>query len=248
MKVKGFFNGNKHKKCYICLTKTNTRIMLSADTAYRILLYCCNQYQGGEPTPEEYKLIMQFAQAGYQSFLLGNFEQYQYGRPISRVSLGQNQHVYESLSPFIKDTTLTIAGSTAALPDDWVATVNVGANTGFQDYRFVPRDSWNNWATSVIDPVADNPIFTINMDGYKFLPATLQAAVLTYVQTPPDTIWAYTEDEDGLPVYDAANSVGLKWSMKDATEVIARALKLVGVNLQAGAVMQLSNDLIKAGQ
>jgi hypothetical protein len=219
----------------------------SADYAYNIILYICNQLQNGQPSPDEYKLIMKSAQASYMAFLLGNFEQYQYGRPIARVSLGQNQRIYEALSPFIKEAPLTIAGNAAAKPADWEATVSM-STVSDDNIRFVTKDSWNSWKKSVIDPVATNPIFTFKGDTIQFAHAGLTSAVMTYVSTPPDTIWAFTPDSDGLPVYDAGNSVGLLWRSVDVMEVIARALRLCGVNLQAGAILQFANELTGKGQ
>ena len=222
---------------------------MTADEAYNLILYITNQYQNGEPSPDEYKRIIKYGQLSYMSFLLGQVEQQPQGRPIPRVSLGNNDHIYQSLSPFLVELPISVLSTgRSVLPPDFQAWDNMSDSNG-NDIRFVQKDSWSNWKKSVIDPVTTNPIYTIDKNGFLFLPASLGSAVLTYYQTPPDSVWAFTYDTDGVtPIYDAANSVGLNWLEKDCASVIARSLKLVGINLQSAAVEQLANSLISSGQ
>ena len=82
---------------------------------------------------------------------------------------------------------------------------------------------------------------------FQFYPKTLGTAVLSYVKSAPDIVWGYTT-VSGRPVYNAGTSVQPVWAEIDILEIITRALKLVGLNLQDGAVMQYANQINQTGQ
>jgi hypothetical protein len=73
------------------------------------------------------------------------------------------------------------------------------------------------------------------------------SAVLTYVKDAPQIVWAYTT-VSGRPVYDSASSVQPVWDNVDLLEIIARALKLIGLNLQDGQLEQYANQVTQQGQ
>lgn len=222
---------------------------MTADRAYQTILYIVNKYQAGEPSPAEYTTIIQYGQNMEQAALIGLIEQQPQGRPIPRIGLGNNDKIYQSLSPFIFPLNISVNSFGVAIkPTDFQAWVNMSTTDG-KDIRFVQKDSWNNWKGSVIDPVTTNPIYTIDANGFLFAPSTIGSCVLTYIQTPPESIWAYTLGVDGAtPIYDAANSVGLKWRDMDCYKVIAQGLKIVGINLSSAAVEQYANSVIQSGE
>ena len=86
---------------------------------------------------------------------------------------------------------------------------------------------------------------------------TLATAYLTYVKDAPEIVWAYTT-VSGRPVYAATQTgagvtpttgtVQPVWDNVDLLEIIARALKLVGVSLQIGQVEQYANQVTQQGQ
>jgi hypothetical protein len=61
-------------------------------------------------------------------------------------------------------------------------------------------------------------------------------------------VWGFTLDANGREVYNQATSVDPIWYDADMMQVIARALKMIGVNLQASQVMQYADDILKNGQ
>jgi hypothetical protein len=82
------------------------------------------------------------------------------------------------------------------------------------------------------------------------------SAVLTYVKDAPEIIWGYTLVA-GRPVYNPATynpsttptgSQQPVWDNLDLLEIIARALKLIGLNLQDGQVQQYANQVTQQGQ
>lgn len=68
------------------------------------------------------------------------------------------------------------------------------------------------------------------------------------MKRPPDIVWAFTEDVNGEPVYDPIQSDDPVWFDVDCLEIIVRALKMVGVNLQAADVYRFAEEVKTNGQ
>jgi hypothetical protein len=231
---------------------------MNVNDMYRICQFAINKAQNGYLTPSEFNLIINQAQVSYQDYLLGEFQQYQYGRAQARINYSENENIRQRLSPLITETTLTINGTSgeASYPNDYVQADAI-ITTAFKRVRFVQQDSLYSYYNSEIDPVATNPIYLIEPAGFQFYPKTLGSAILTYVKEAPSIVWAYTT-VSGRPVYAPTQTgVGVTpttgtiqpiWADVDLLEIIARALKLVGVNLQAGQVEQYANQVTQQGQ
>lgn len=221
---------------------------MTIDDVYKLELYIADKNQSGYITPEEFNRINNFAQRSYVSWLLGNFQQYQYGRPISRVELGQNSVVRQRLTPVIKTTNLNVTSGTASYPADYIQTDAMWTATGYKRIRYVDNDKYHGVVNSVIDPVADNPIYRLTQTGFEFAPTTLTSAKLSYISTPPDMVWAGTPDSNGRLVYNPGASVQPVWDETSMMDIIARAMEQIGVRLQSGAVVQYAKDIKQQGQ
>jgi hypothetical protein len=231
---------------------------MNVNDMYRICQFAINKAQNGYLTPSEFNLIINQAQVSYQDYLLGEFQQYQYGRAQARVNYSQNENIRQRLSPLIAETTLTINGTSgeASYPADYVQTDAI-RTADFERVRYVQQDSLYSYYNSKIDPIATNPIYLIEPSGFQFYPKALGTAVLTYVKDAPTIVWAYTT-VSGRPVYAPTQTgVGVTpttgtiqpiWDNLDLLEIIARALKLVGLNLQIGQVEQYANQVTQQGQ
>ena len=231
---------------------------MNVNDMYRICQFAINKAQNGYLTPSEFNLIINQAQVSYQDYLLGEFQQYQYGRAQARINYSENENIRQRLSPLITETTLTINGTSgeASYPNDYVQADAI-ITTAFKRVRFVQQDSLYSYYNSEIDPVATNPIYLIEPTGFQFYPKTLGTALLTYVKEAPSIVWAYTT-VSGRPVYaptqtgggviPTTGTVQPVWADVDLLEIIARALKLIGVNLQAGQVGQYANQVTQQGQ
>jgi hypothetical protein len=231
---------------------------MNVNDMYRICQFAVNKAQNGYLTPSEFNLIINQAQISYQDYLLGEFLQYQYGRPQARINYSQNENIRQRLSPLISEATLTINGTTgqAPYPADYVQADAVITNS-FNRVRYVQQDSLYSYYNSQIDPIATNPIYLLEPTGFQFYPVTLGSAILTYVKDAPEIVWAYTT-VSGRPVYAATQTgagvtpttgtVQPVWDNVDLLEIIARALKLIGLNLQDGQVQQYANQVTQQGQ
>jgi hypothetical protein len=221
---------------------------MNVNDMYRICQFAVNKAQNGYLTPSEFNLIINQAQVSYQDYLLGEFQQYQYGRPQARINYSQNENIRQRLSPLITQATLNINGTSgeAPYPADYVQADAITTTT-LKRVRYVQQDALYSYYNSEIDPIETNPIYLLEPTGFQFYPITLGIAILTYVKDAPQIVWAYNL-VSGRPVYDSGASVQPVWDNVDLLEIIARGLKLIGLNLQDGQVQQYANQVTQQGQ
>lgn len=212
--------------------------------------------QQGYASPSDFNTFINQAQLMYLDYLLGEFEQYQYQRPIPRVQFGMNQQTRQSLTPLIGPfSPLTIdANGFSAYPDDFQQ-VDAMMTTDDMAIRYCQQHQKQAFLKSRIDPVATNPIYLIegNDDteqdgGFRFYPIELGSAKLSYIKTPPEIKWAFTTDANNRPVYDPVNSFDPVFYDLDMMEILARTLRMFGVSLQANAVSQYATEVKSVGQ
>lgn len=222
---------------------------MTADFGYTFVKKVLAKNQQGYASPSDYNTFINMSQFMYLDYLLGEFEQYQYQRPIPRVQFGMNQQVRQSLTPLIgKFVPLTIDGTgLSPYPADFqqVDTMMTDTNNAI---RYCQQHQKQAFIKSKIDPIATNPIYLIEDDGIRFYPIVGINATISYVKTPPEIKWAYTNDANGRPVYDPGNSVNPVWYDLDMMEILSRTLRMFGVSLQANQVSQYANEIKTAGQ
>lgn len=223
--------------------------MLTVDSMYRICQYAINKDQNGYLTPSEFNLLVEQAQQSFMDYLLGEFQQYQYGRAQARIQYSANSVVRQRLSPLIYGYNLPIdTTGFSSYPGDYVQTDAMWSLYGVSRYRYVQQDTLFSYYNSKIDPIANNPIYLIEDEGFRFYPQNLSSARLTYVRKPTRIYWNYTLDANGEPVYNAATSEQPVWNDVDILEIIVRMLRIVGLNLQLGDVSQYSETIKNQGQ
>lgn len=222
---------------------------MTVDFMYRIVQFCVNKAQNGYVTPSQFNLVINQAQLSYANFLIGQFQSYQYGRNQSRISFGNNENVRQSLTPIIYQYVLNVSGSGfSPYPRDYQKMDALTDIYGTTPIRWTGQDKTTAYRTSTIDPIATNPAYELVYNGFQFYPSTLVQANLSYVKRPPDIVWAFTEDVNGEPVYDPIQSDDPVWFDVDCLEIIVRALKMVGVNLQAADVYRFAEEVKTNGQ
>ena len=236
---------------------------MNVNDMYRICQFAINKAQNGYLTPSEFNLVINQAQVSYQDYLLGEFQQYQYGRPQARVNYSQNEDIRQRLTPLILQTTLSPNTTTgvAAYPSNFLQVDAMWESDGLHRIRFVPQDSLYSYYNSEIDPIVSNPIYLLQKDQFQFYPKNIVSIsgtpLLSYVRSAPDIVWAYTTvagrpvyapTQTGVGVTPTTGSVQPVWYDVDILEIITRALKLIGLNLQDGMVEQYANQITQTGQ
>lgn len=225
--------------------------VLTADEMYRIEQYILNKNQNGNLTPEQFNLINNEAQFDYLNYLLGDFRKYMPGRPIPPVAWGMTARIRESLTPFIQPaTTLTVNPTTglADNPPDYEMWDAMYWGIYKQRVKFIQQERLASHLNSSINPIQRNPVFLSVYRGFEVYPTNIGTTQISYIRTPRTINWAYTNDIYGRPIYNAAASSHPEWQRFDCLEIMARALRMVGVNLQSAEVSQYAETIKNAGQ
>jgi hypothetical protein len=220
------------------------------DDVYQIVQYACGKnLQQGYISPADFNLTINQAQKSYASYLLGNFQQYQPGRPQARVEFGQNTVIRQRLTPIIYGYNLTIDNTGfSPYPGDYLQQDAMWSFYGYNRIREVQQQYFYSIYNSVIDPVSSWPVYMLEWDGFRFFPNSLGQAKLSYVRNPPDMIWGYNLNVNGIPVYNPASSTQPVWDDASILEIIVRALRIIGVNLQYNDVNAYANEIKQIGQ
>jgi len=224
---------------------------VDVNECYRLVQYAtAKNVQDGYVSPDDFNLAMNNGQRMYLDYLLGEYQKYQPQRPIAVVEFGQNERVRESLAPLIYGANLFPNTTTgiAPFPDDYEYSDNMWGLYGFYNIRFVQQDRLDSYIHSSIDPIAENPVYLIQHEGFHFFPENFGSARLSYVRKPPSIVWGYVPDSNGIPVYNPATSQDPVWGETDIIQIIIRALQWIGVNLQFGMVVQYANEVKTQGQ
>jgi hypothetical protein len=233
---------------------------MTVNDMYRICQFAINKAQNGYLTPSEFNLVINQAQVSYQDYLLGEFQQYQVGRPQARINYSLNEDTRQRLTPLISQVSLTIDGNgISSYPTGFLQVDAMFQTDSVSRVRFVPQERLYSYYNSQIDPIATNPIYLLKNGQFQFYPKTLGTAIVSYIKSAPDIVWAYTT-VSGRPVYappgqtqppvqtPVTGSVNPVWYDIDILEIIARALKLIGLNLQDGQLEQYANQITQTGQ
>jgi len=224
---------------------------MNVDECYTLMKdIVAKNVQQGYLSPDDFDTYINQAQRSYLDYLLGVYQRYQIKRPIAVVEFGQNERIRQSLAPLIYGTFLTPNPSTgiADFPGDYEYADAMWGQYGFYNIKFIQQDRLDSYYHSVIDPIATNPVYLIRHEGLQFYPENIGTVRSSYVRTPPHIHWGYTEDANGIPVYDPTTSAQPVWADTDLLEVIVRALQFVGVSLQFSVVSQYANDVKQGGQ
>lgn len=223
---------------------------MTVDFSYSIVLYAASKnLQQGYVSPADFNLCINQASKSYQQWLVGQYESYQPGRPVSRVSFGQNENVRQSLIPTIYGFILTLdTNGFVRYPGDFEKVDAMWTLYGYQRIRYVPQEDLWSVYNSRIDPYQTNPFYLIQDTGFLLYPRSLNQTKLSYVRDVPTIVWGYTLDANGIPVYNAATSVDPVWADLDMLEIIARALRLIGVNLNSSVISGYAEEIKNTGQ
>ena len=233
---------------------------MTVDVVYNLVQFICNKNQnGGNISPDEFNSVISQAQLGLFNYLLGQFQDYSVGRPGARVEFGVNMVVRQRLAPFIGPRILLTVDNTGFVPyptdyQQWDAFFQINM---IHRVRPGQQNKLYSFIKSFIDPIATNPVVTIENKGFRVYPNPTDTGTsipnaqfqLSYVSTPPPIVWGFIPDPvTGLPVYNPSTSTDPQWYDVDCFEVISRALAMIGINLQSQEISEFANNITKNGQ
>lgn len=223
---------------------------MTIEEVYNFILFVINKNQLGGLPPAQFNPSINVGQNQYLSFLLGSFQQYQYGRPQARVEYGQNAIIRERLSPFIGSPMALNLDSNGfgAEPADYLAFDAMMYGADDSRIKLIQTDRKASHKKSKINPPSISPFAIKVAGGFEVVPINTTGVKLSYIKKPAQLKYAYILDGNNRPVYDPGSSVQPQWSDVDMMEIISRTLGHLGVNLQAGAVQQYSQMIKTQGQ
>lgn len=223
---------------------------MNSNQVYELMQYAvAKNIQQGYLSPQDFYTSINTAQQQYLDELLGEYQRYRENRPIPVVQFGNNERVRNSIAPLIYNITLSVFPyGTAGYPSDYEYVDAMWGQYGNYNIRFAQQSQLDSFLHSDIDPIADNPIYLLQHEGFHFYPETIGVAKMAYVRTPPSIVWGYLTDSNGNAVWNPATSQNPVWGDTDMMNIISRALQLVGVSLQYNTLMQYSEQIKRGGQ
>lgn len=162
---------------------------------------------------------------------------------------GQTEKLHDALSPFKVQMTFVNAdtpGGILTLQPDFqfllnayvVVYDNVNQKSIKKKIVFVNEDEYISAVNSQVRPAsASRPIGITVGKTIVLAPAVSFAGNYTYLRSPVAPVWAYTQVGRAV-TYDPTNSVQLEWSELYWSNIIAKALEYLGVNLAEGELVQ----------
>lgn len=108
--------------------------------------------------------------------------------------------------------------------------------------RFVNEDEFQSAATSQLRPLDNNnPIFVDSSTGFSIYPQTTQTGAYWYLKRANSPTLVVTQ-VGRVVTYDAANSVQIELNEMYWNNVLAKALKYAGVNMDEKGVSDFANQ------
>jgi len=222
---------------------------MSIDDLYKMVLFVCNKNQAGGISNLDFQRSYNIAQSQYFSDLVGRFQQYQYGRPIPRVGLGENETVMTKLSKFIiTNAVAVISGNVAIKPSNFIRLLAMRYGN-LKVFRVEHDKVWSA-VTSTIDPPSTTVVYYVEYDDtWTIYPTSgISSINIDYLRKPADVVWNYTLDNDDRQVYTASGSVDPEWDDISAIEIATRALKILGVHFKDSDFTGYGQQVIQQGE
>ncbi len=205
---------------------------------------------------EQIDQLAQVAQMEYFGMLIGNYKQYQQGRPVAQVVAGQTSRTNEELNPFKAkidfftapydpaNAPYAVDNGLLRLPSDYEhmsAVVSVVFQNGSRRDRPVQELDDEEWAnrvdSSLIVPSKKDAIYRFagvwavsandKRHLLEFRPKDISGHV-SYYRTPARPNYVYTLN-GRVETHNAAASTDLEWGEVAATNILVRSLQLAGI-------------------
>jgi hypothetical protein len=221
---------------------------MNVNDVYSLMRFIARKNQLTSLSPAEFQYAFNAGSRNYYDFLVGRIEQYRYDKPTPRVGLSMTDNVVSRLSPFMVSATPAVTSGSVTKPANFNKLLSMNTPGNFPMKRFEQNRLAERLQDS-IDPVNEaNAFYVEELSVWKVYPTTLASVTLKYLTLPTDIVWAYTLDGSGRPVYNPVGSVNPQWYDNDIDEVVGRALKILGVSIKEGALLNYGQQVIQSGE
>lgn len=224
---------------------------MNIDQVYKIIQFVANKNSVGYLGPEAFNTLFKIAQDQvFNDYMDGVKGWASVGRD-RRTAPGDTQPNTDSLAPFKTDpSVVTIdASGNMVRPVDLIYLDAMWKEEGntIKPVRRVESDRFWSFVSSVVDNIADNPIYTEFAGTYKVRPITLGSATITYYRMPVDAVWGYTI-VSGRPVYNPATSVQPEWGDDNIMKILMRMCFNLGIRLKDQELVSYSRIVNNEGE
>jgi len=222
---------------------------MNVNDVYSLMRFIARKNQLTSLSPAEFQYAFNSAQRNYYDFLVGRIEQYRYDKPTPRVGLSMTDNVVSRLSPFMLSSTPVVSTGSVTKPVGFNKLLSMSTPNNYSMKRFEQNRLAERLQDS-IDPINEaNAFYVEESNIWRVYPTTGMATVtIKYLTLPLDVVWAYTLDGSGRPVYNPVGSVSPNWYDNDIDEIVARGLKILGVSIKEGALLNYGQQVIQSGE
>jgi hypothetical protein len=178
---------------------------------------------------------------------LGLEREYPLDAPISRRGVGKSRKISQSLRPFLKTETKSVAGgsfdmSTLSKSVGYLVSVNPATISGRPFDELEPDELADRLGSAVTVPTASDPAFVwTGKNTINTHPSTITSITIVYYKFPDNAVIATTTNTSTLlEEYNASGSTELEWYDTEKIEILYRVLKDMGINLERQDVFALA--------
>jgi hypothetical protein len=233
---------------------------INVDTVYKTVLLILNQQQRGYMTPDEFNKVATQVQ-------LNIFERYeddlnqQYRMPQNDTEYANRvKNIEENLQFFQRTGTATYAAPSFTLVPG-TTTYNGAAVTdtiyrlgsvfyqGTELTQYAQRSEITQLLLSPLtQPTTSFPIYLYENDLLYVYPTTIIVSTditMSYLKTPANITWAYTQGGLGQYIYNAGTSTNFELNVSEQTNVITRILAYAGIIINDPTIIQTAQQEIQ---
>jgi hypothetical protein len=214
----------------------------TVDKLFDFVNFLTRKNQTAVITPSEFFLAWNSEQRSKQGELIGVLTKQKKG-------MLEDQATLSSLAPFTKNSDITI-DITGAAPKPSDFSYLLAARVSERKVTMVNKGQ----IYSVINDLIDPPNITLGIfygteydTFYKIWPSQADTLTIDYIRNPPDVVYGYTEDANGVAVYNAGTSTQPLWKDIELQEITKRTLRLFGVSMSSQEFQNFANQTIQTG-
>lgn len=233
---------------------------MEIDKIHDIILFFLDKEQNGHISHEEIDHILDRAQIALFNDYYNNPRTYSSGRQVPLISYGATQRINDALSPFKETftfTNLNTSGGLLSLPGDYMymislytTTFDSGLNRNIvRPVQVLNEEELISRLESQVVPVSlTDPICLLGSNKrIQLYPEVPQSGKVFYFRRPVAPEFKYTQTGRAV-TYNPLTSVQLEWGGQDITNVINKALGMIGINLSNQEIQQYAMAKDRMGE
>ncbi len=219
---------------------------INVDTVYKTVLLILNQQQRGYMTPDEFNKVATQVQ-------LNIFEKYeddlnqQYRMPQNDTEYANRVKNIEENLQFFQRTGATAGTNPFTLTPTDVYRLGTVFYKGSELTQYAQRNEVTQLLLSPLtQPTTTFPIYLYENNNLYVYPTSIVTATditFSYLKTPADIVWDYTQGSLGQFVFNAGgNTQNFELNVSEQTNVITRILAYAGIIINDPTIIQVAQQ------